>query len=107
MVRSHRNEKRVLDIAVSLTGLILASLLLAMVAVAIWLQDFHSPFYIARRMARRGGTFPMVKFRSMVVNADRTGVNSIPPRPISESRQSGGYVRNCKIDELVQLCGTS
>jgi lipopolysaccharide/colanic/teichoic acid biosynthesis glycosyltransferase len=63
--------KRALDIAVSLAGLILASPLLTMVAAAIWLQDFHSPFYIARRMARSGGTFPMVKFRSMV--STRTG----------------------------------
>jgi lipopolysaccharide/colanic/teichoic acid biosynthesis glycosyltransferase len=94
--------KRFLDIAVALTGLIAAGPLLTIVALAIWLQDFHSPFYIARRMARGGGTFPMVKFRSMVVNADRTGVNSTA----SADRRItpvGRLVRAYKIDELVQL----
>lgn len=94
--------KRALDIAVSLTGLILASPLLVAVALAIWLSDFRSPFYIAPRMARGGGLFKMVKFRSMVVNADRTGVNSTAA---SDSRITpvGRFVRAYKIDELVQL----
>jgi lipopolysaccharide/colanic/teichoic acid biosynthesis glycosyltransferase len=94
--------KRALDIAVSVIGLILASPLLLAVALAIWFSDFHSPFYIAPRMARGGGTFKMVKFRSMVVNADRTGVNSTAA---SDSRITpvGRFVRAYKIDELVQL----
>jgi lipopolysaccharide/colanic/teichoic acid biosynthesis glycosyltransferase len=94
--------KRAFDIAVSLTGLVLASPLLIAVALAIWLSDFHSPFYIAPRMSRGGGTFQMVKFRSMVVNADRTGVNSTAA---SDRRITplGRFVRAYKIDELVQL----
>jgi lipopolysaccharide/colanic/teichoic acid biosynthesis glycosyltransferase len=94
--------KRAFDIAVSLMGLILASPLLLAVTLAIWLSDFNSPFYIARRMARAGGTFKMVKFRSMVVDADRTGVSSTAA---SDRRITpmGRFVRAYKIDELVQL----
>ena len=94
--------KRALDIVVSLTGLILTSPLLAVVTLAIWLSDFHSPFYIARRMARGGGMFNMVKFRSMVVNADKTGVNSTgsADRRITPV---GKFVRAYKLDELAQL----
>ncbi len=94
--------KRAFDIAVSLVGLILASPLLLGVAIAIWLQDLHSPFYIAPRAARGGGTFNMVKFRSMVVNADKTGVNSTSgdDRRITPV---GRFVRAYKIDELIQL----
>ncbi|MGA7234386.1 MAG: sugar transferase [Bryobacteraceae bacterium] len=94
--------KRALDIAVSLAGLILASPLLVAVALTIWLSDFHSPLYVARRMARGGNTFKMVKFRSMVVHADRTGVNSTAA---SDNRITpvGRFVRAYKIDELVQL----
>jgi lipopolysaccharide/colanic/teichoic acid biosynthesis glycosyltransferase len=94
--------KRALDIAVSLMGLIVASPLLLMVAVAISIQDFHSPFYIARRMARGGGTFAMVKFRSMVVDADKSGVNSTAASDKRVTR-IGRIVRAYKIDELVQL----
>jgi lipopolysaccharide/colanic/teichoic acid biosynthesis glycosyltransferase len=96
------NMKRALDVAVSLTGLIVASPLLALVAAAIWLHDFHSPFYVARRMARGGGTFPMVKFRSMVVNADRSGVNSTAAAD-NRITPIGRLVRKYKIDELMQL----
>jgi len=94
--------KRALDIAVALTVLTLASPLLLGVMLAIWLYDFHSPFYVARRMARGGGTFRMIKFRSMVVNADRTGVNStsVGDRRITPI---GRFVRAYKIDELTQL----
>jgi lipopolysaccharide/colanic/teichoic acid biosynthesis glycosyltransferase len=94
--------KRALDIAVSLAGLILTSPLLATVALAIWLSDFHSPFYIALRMARGGGTFRMVKFRSMIVNADRAGVNSTGAADRRITRV-GRIVRAYKIDELAQL----
>jgi lipopolysaccharide/colanic/teichoic acid biosynthesis glycosyltransferase len=69
---------------------------------AIWLQDRKSPFYIARRAARGGGTFRMVKFRSMVVNADRLGGASTATgdRRITPV---GRFVRAYKLDELVQL----
>jgi len=94
--------KRAFDIAASVLGLILASPVLLAVTIAIWLQDFHSPFYIARRAARGGGTFNMVKFRSMVVNADKTGVSSTS----ADDRRItpvGRFVRAYKIDELIQL----
>jgi lipopolysaccharide/colanic/teichoic acid biosynthesis glycosyltransferase len=94
--------KRVLDIAVSLCGLILLSPLLIAVAIAIWLQDFHSPFYVSFRMAKGGGKFRMVKFRSMVVNADKDGVNSTSG---SDRRitKVGRLVRKFKLDEVTQL----
>ena len=42
----------------------------------IWLQDFKNPFYIPLRVGRNGKAFKMIKLRSMVVNADLTGVDS-------------------------------
>jgi lipopolysaccharide/colanic/teichoic acid biosynthesis glycosyltransferase len=69
---------------------------------AIWLQDFRSPFYIAPRMACGGGMFRMVKFRSMVVNADKIGGVSTAG---SDRRITpiGQFVRKYKMDELIQL----
>jgi len=94
--------KRVFDFTVALTGLIVVSPLLLAVMIAIWLQDFRSPFYIAPRAARGGGAFSMVKFRSMVANADKTGVRSTAgdDRRITPV---GRFVRAYKIDELIQL----
>jgi lipopolysaccharide/colanic/teichoic acid biosynthesis glycosyltransferase len=75
---------------------------MVLVAIAIWLQDFCSPFYVAARAGRGGQPFRMVKFRTMVVRADRTGVDSTAgddPRitPI------GRWIRKTKLDEVPQL----
>lgn len=94
--------KRTFDILIALIGLAVSSLVIVPVAVAVWLQDFKSPFYLGPRVARGGGTFKMVKLRSMVVRADTTGVDSTgtnDPRitPI------GRFIRRYKLDEITQL----
>jgi lipopolysaccharide/colanic/teichoic acid biosynthesis glycosyltransferase len=94
--------KRAFDIVAASLGLLLFSPLLLAVMFAIWLQDRQSPFYVAQRAARGGGVFRMVKFRSMVLNADAIGGSSTAgdDRRITPV---GRFVRAYKIDELIQL----
>ncbi|HET8623240.1 MAG TPA: sugar transferase [Gemmatimonadales bacterium] len=95
-------SKVLLDRVAAGLGLLLLSPLLVPVAVVIWLQDRHSPFYVANRIGRRGRPFRMVKFRSMIVRADRTGVDSTAgddPRITAVGR----FIRRFKLDELPQL----
>ena len=94
--------KHLFDITASLFGLIIASPILIPVMVAVWLQDFHSPFYIAARVGRGGELFRMVKLRSMVVGADKTGVDSTAA---GDKRITGvgRFIRRYKLDELSQL----
>lgn len=94
--------KRLFDIVVSLLGLIIASPILVPVMVAVWLQDFHSPFYIAPRVGKGGGAFRMVKLRSMVIGADKTGIDSTAA---GDKRITGvgRFIRCYKLDELSQL----
>ena len=69
---------------------------------SIFLQDYHSPFYIAPRMGRGEKPFRMVKFRSMVIRADKSGVDSTAgddPRITSLGR----FIRRFKLDEIPQL----
>lgn len=94
--------KRAFDFTAALLGLLLFSPLLIAVMIAIWLEDRHSPFYIAPRVARGGGTFRMVKFRSMVVNADKIGGASTAATDRRITR-AGRFVRKWKLDELMQL----
>lgn len=94
--------KRSLDIAVAIAGLLVLSPLLVGVMLTIWLYDRHSPFYIAPRMARGGGLFRMVKFRSMVINADTIGGTSTAATD-RRVTPPGRFVRAYKIDELIQL----
>ncbi len=94
--------KRLLDVVVSATALIALSPILLAAGVAVWLQDFRSPFYVAPRVARGGGTFTMVKFRSMTVGADRTGVDSTSAGD-ARITAVGRFLRAYKLDELMQL----
>ena len=94
--------KRFLDVAISFFGLLLLSPLLIVVMLLIWLQDFHSPFYIAPRVGKNGRIFNMIKFRSMVVNADKAGVDSTSSND-SRITPIGNFVRKFKLDEFTQL----
>ena len=68
--------KRLFDIVLSLTGLVVASPILLPTMLAVWLKDYHNPFYMAPRVGRNEKTFTMVKMRSMVINADKSVVDS-------------------------------
>ncbi|MGD0801837.1 MAG: sugar transferase [Terracidiphilus sp.] len=94
--------KRAFDILAASLGLLVFSPLLVAVSLAIWIQDRQSPFYIAQRAARGGGSFRMVKFRSMVIDADQIGgaSTSATDRRITPV---GRLVRAYKLDELIQL----
>lgn len=94
--------KRLLDLSAATLGLIVLSPLLIALSVLIWLQDRHSPFYIASRMGRGERPFRMVKLRSMVIRADLSGVDSTAgddPRITS----LGKFIRRFKLDEIPQL----
>lgn len=94
--------KRLLDIAMSATGLVATAPVMVPVLIATWAQDRHSPFYIASRVAKGGGAFRMVKVRSMVVNADKSGVDSTAADD-KRITPIGAFVRRFKLDELAQL----
>lgn len=94
--------KRLLDIIIATILLILSSPLLVPVMILVYLQDFHSPFYIGTRAGAGGTTFGMVKLRSMRVGADRTGVDSTSADDQRITRV-GAFIRAYKLDELMQL----
>jgi len=94
--------KRFLDILLSAFGLAVFSPVLIVVMFLIWKQDRHSPFYIPPRVGKGERLFRMLKLRSMIVGADKTGVDSTSA---SDSRITpvGHFVRRFKLDEITQL----
>lgn len=94
--------KRLLDLMVSLFGLIVFSPILLVVMLLIWSQDRHSPFYIAPRVGKNAKLFNMVKLRSMIVNADKSGVDSTSAND-TRITPVGHFIRRYKLDEVVQL----
>jgi lipopolysaccharide/colanic/teichoic acid biosynthesis glycosyltransferase len=94
--------KRVMDIAVAATALLVTSPLLIVLALAIWLQDRHSPVYAGMRIGWGKRPFPMIKFRSMVVRASASGVDSTAGDDPRITRL-GKFIRAYKLDELPEL----
>ena len=94
--------KRLLDITLSLIGLVIASPILLPVMFLVWKQDRHSPFYVAERMGKKEKPFKMVKLRSMIKNADAQGVDSTSANDMRIT-PVGHFIRNYKLDELTQL----
>jgi lipopolysaccharide/colanic/teichoic acid biosynthesis glycosyltransferase len=94
--------KRALDIAISLIGLICFFPILLFVSILVWSNDKRSPFYVSPRVGKKGTIFYMVKLRSMVVNADKAGIDSTSN---SDQRITsiGKIIRKYKLDELTQL----
>ena len=91
--------KRLFDFFTSIVLLLAFSPILLIFSFLIWKQDYHTPFYIAPRVGKNGKIFKMIKFRSMIINADQSGVDSTSS---SDSRitKLGKFIRKFKIDEL-------
>lgn len=94
--------KRLFDIIASSAGLLIASPILLPVMFLVWWKDRHSPFYIAARVGKNDRPFRMVKLRSMVIGADKTGVDSTSSND-NRITSVGRFIRRYKLDELTQL----
>lgn len=94
--------KRLFDIVTSGISLLLLLPFMAILALMVKLNSPGPVFYHAKRTGRFGEPFWLLKFRSMVVNADQmgpavTGAND--PRVT----RIGRFLRRSKLDELPQL----
>ena len=94
--------KRSLDLGISLVGLVILSPLLITTLIIIWAQDFGNPFYISERVGLNGKKFKIYKLRSMILDADKSGVDSTSDND-SRITKVGMFIRKFKLDEVSQL----
>jgi exopolysaccharide biosynthesis polyprenyl glycosylphosphotransferase len=95
--------KRTLDLLISGVALVALSPVYAVLALAIRLSDGGPVLYRQRRMGLDGRPFDILKFRSMVVDAER-GSGPTWASPDDERRTSvGALLRRWSLDELPQL----
>lgn len=71
-------------------------------AIRIFLQDFSNPFYVPIRVGKNKKNYKMIKFRSMIVNADSSKVDSTSSDD-SRITSLGHFIRRYKIDEIPNL----
>jgi lipopolysaccharide/colanic/teichoic acid biosynthesis glycosyltransferase len=94
--------KRLFDLVTASAGLCVLAPVLALLAVIVKSTSRGPVLYRGLRAGRRGVPFRMLKFRSMVVNAERIGGPSTSgddPRVT----KIGAFMRRLKLDELPQL----
>jgi len=99
----NRLVKRLMDIAISLTALIVLSPLMLLIAVLIKLTSRGPILFRQERCGLDGKTFQMLKFRTMRVDAEReTGPVYTKP---NDPRRTwlGAILRRTSLDELPQL----
>jgi exopolysaccharide biosynthesis polyprenyl glycosylphosphotransferase len=112
LTRSSRAIKRTFDLVASVTGLLLVSPLLLVIAVLIKVESRGPVLFRQPRIGKTGDAFGMLKFRSMVERADdlkddlrelneASGLFKIAGDP--RITRMGRLLRRCSLDELPQL----
>lgn len=94
--------KKFFDVAISLVLLILVSPILLVTMAAIKIEDHGPIFFKQKRCTKDGRVFEILKFRSMIVDAEKAGVT---PCTGNDPRitKVGKIIRATRIDELPQL----
>ena len=111
--RSTMLLKRVLDISFAVLALLLLSPILAAIAVAILVDGGRPVLFAQTRVGQHGRTFRILKFRTMVVDAERSSpelvsIETLEP-PMFKLRNDprvtrvGRFLRRTSLDELPQL----
>jgi len=111
--KMYQLAKRMMDVALSTAGIILLSPLFMLIAIAIKIDSPGPVFYIQKRCGMKGKFFGMLKFRTMVANAEKLRRELIskketdgPMFKISNDpriTRLGRILRETSLDEIPQL----
>ena len=92
--------KRIFDLLFSFFGLIIISPVFLLVTILIFFIDGAPVFFIQKRIGLMGKEFNLIKFRTMIINDQKTNVTVYSDKRIT---RLGRILRNKKIDELPSL----
>ncbi|AIY06297.1 hypothetical protein Plano_2332 [Planococcus sp. PAMC 21323] len=96
--------KRIIDFLGSLIGLIVISPILLIIALAIKLTSTGPVFFKQERIGENGTVFRILKYRTMVVNAENIGDGlSVKSKADNRITKVGKFLRATSLDELPQL----
>ena len=95
--------KRVMDVVLSLIAIVISSPFMLFTAAAIKLYDGGKVFYRQTRLTKNGKEFEVIKFRSMIQDAEKDGVARLAKDGDDRITPVGKIIRMLRLDELPQL----
>jgi exopolysaccharide production protein ExoY len=116
LIRDSRRS-RVIDVSLAATALIILLPVLLLIALIIWLHDRGPPVFAHIRIGKGGKTFPCLKFRTMVMDAEQrlSDILRSDPNAAEEWQRDqklridpritpiGNFLRKTSLDEVPQL----
>jgi len=100
---AQRVGKRFMDIVLCSVAMVVAAPIMAVVAVAIKLEDGGPVFFKQKRMTRGGREFDILKFRSMIVDAEKYAGAVLATENDPRITKVGKFIRATRLDEIPQI----
>jgi exopolysaccharide biosynthesis polyprenyl glycosylphosphotransferase len=95
--------KRLLDILGGLVGILLLLILLPFIALAIVIDTGWPIFYTQDRLGKGGKEFSILKFRTMIQNAEADGQARLASENDPRITRVGNFLRKARLDEFPQF----
>lgn len=105
-MKMYSSIKRLIDIVLALLLFPVLSFFALIVGIAIKLEDNGPIFYYSKRLGMNGNIFKIIKFRSMIVNAQdirNEDGSTFSSKDDARVTRIGKFIRSSSIDELPQI----
>jgi len=101
--KSRAYAKRMVDLSISLTLLVITLPFIVLTALAIFFETGRPILYSQKRVGMLGKEFRIYKFRSMRQDAEKDGKARWASANDNRVTRVGAFIRNTRLDELPQL----
>lgn len=95
--------KRIIDLIGSIILTIILFPFIVIIAILIMVQSPGNPFFLQNRLGLRLQPFKIIKFRTMVLNAESIGSGVFTNDQDSRITRVGHFLRKYSLDEIPQL----
>ncbi|MBP3304438.1 MAG: exopolysaccharide biosynthesis polyprenyl glycosylphosphotransferase [Oscillospiraceae bacterium] len=100
---SQRILKRAMDIILCMAAMVAAAPVMLIIALAIKLEDGGPVFYRQKRLTLNGREFDILKFRSMIVDAEKNAGAVLATDNDPRITKVGKFIRATRLDEIPQI----
>ncbi len=100
MINNYFFIKRLIDLIMSIIGLITLSPFFLLIPILLFLSGCKNPFFIQKRSGLNGKSINVIKFKTMSDKKDKNG--KILP-DVDRITKLGNFLRNTSLDEIPQF----